>query len=126
MRKRFVMFVALVFVSAGVAAGSVRRVADVPPDGRYIVEESAALFVGVRDFSYDEDLTDVRYAIDDTVDLAYVMSIELRPRLVNPARIVLALSGKSYKSEDKLKVLVAAGARVRPAGHADILTLLPQ
>ena len=126
MRERFVMFVAVVFVSAGVAAGSVRRMADVPPDGPYAVEESAALFVGVRDFSYDEDLTEVRYAVDDAIELAYAMSIDLRPRLVNPDRVVLALSGMPQKSDDKLKVLVAAGARVKPAGQADILTLLRQ
>ena len=124
--RSLVMFMAVVLVSGGVAVGSVRRLSDVPPDGPYVVEESAALFVGVRDFSYDEDLTEVRYAVDDAIELAYAMAIELRPRLVNPGRVVLALSGMPQKSEDKLKVLLAAGARQRPAGQADILTLLRQ
>lgn len=123
---RFFMFVAVLLVCAGVAVGSVRRMSDVPPDGPYVVGESAALFVGVRDFRYDDDLTEVRYAVDDAVELAYAMAIELRPPLVEPHRVVLALSGAPSKSKEKLDALLAAGAQQRTAGQADILTLLRQ
>lgn len=89
-------------------------------------EDSAALFVGVRLFPDDDTLAEVRYAVDDAVDLAYVVAMDGKPRLVHPRRVVLALSGKPRKpeSEARLQALMAAGADVRSARHADILKLL--
>jgi hypothetical protein len=89
-------------------------------------EDSAALFVGVRLFPEDDTLTEVPYAVDDAVDLAWVMAMGGKPRLVSPRRVVLALSGKPQKPESKerLAALIAAGAEERPARHADILKLL--
>jgi len=57
-----------------------------------ILPQSAALFIGVRDYVYDDTLTEVRYAVDDAIDLAYVLAIDRETRLVTPERVVLALS----------------------------------
>lgn len=88
--------------------------------------DSAALFVGVREFTYDKTLTEVRYAVDDAIDLAFVLAIDRKPRLVEPQRVILALSGDPHKPESQrnLEALIAAGAAVQPAGHSDVLTLL--
>lgn len=92
------------------------------------VKESAALFVGVRDFPYDRDRAEVRFAVDDAVDLAFVVAFDERVRLVEPARMILALSGEPQKAESKrsLERLVTAGAQVRPAGLTDVLTALDE
>lgn len=91
-------------------------------------KESAALFVGVRLFPYDKTLADVRYAVDDAVDLAFVLALDDRVRLIDADRVVLALSGEPQKPESQrnLKRLVAAGAQIRAAGQADILTALDE
>src|SRR6266850_232532 len=88
--------------------------------------QSAALFVGVRDFAYD-GLAPVPFAIDDAVDLAYELAIDHEPVLVPPNRVVLALSeGEPQKPESrrKLKALLAAGATRRTAGRREILNSL--
>ncbi len=88
-------------------------------------EQSAALFVGVRHFTHDATL-DVPYAADDAVDLAHMLALNPRVRLVPPHRAVLALSGKPQKEESKrrLEELKQAGARVEEASESDILKLL--
>lgn len=90
--------------------------------------ESAALFVGVRDFSRDETLTEVKYGVDDAIDLAYVVALVRKPQLVDPKRIVLALSGdpQKPKSTQSLDALRAAGAIVQTASQSDVLMLLEQ
>lgn len=90
--------------------------------------ESAALFVGVREFLYDDTLTDVAYGADDAIDLAFVLAIERNPHLVEPRKVVLALSGDPQKprSQRNLEALRATGASVRPASQSDVLTLLEQ
>ena len=88
--------------------------------------QSAALFVGVRDFEHD-GLAQVPFAIDDAVDLAYELAIDHEPVLVPPNRVVLALStGEPQKTESqrKLKELLAAGATRRAAGQREILDSL--
>jgi Caspase domain len=89
--------------------------------------QSAALFVGVRKFS-NASLEDVPYAVDDAIDLAYAFALERKSSLVKPRRVVLALSGFPQKaeSEKRLKALREAGAQVRGATYADILSLLQQ
>jgi hypothetical protein len=125
------ILVALLLADAGVAVAGVipfdpqRRVdvaAPVEPG------DSAALFVGVREFLFDDTLTDVKYGVDDAIDLAYVLAIERKPHLVEPNRVVLALSGDPQKpqSQRNLEALKAAGAVVRPASQSDVLTLLEQ
>jgi caspase domain-containing protein len=90
------------------------------------VNDSAALFVGVRFFGADETLTEVKYAADDAVDLAYVFSMEPATRLVAPSRVVLALSGEPQKPQSKanLEALREAGAKETPAGQTDVLKAL--
>lgn len=88
--------------------------------------QSAALFVGVRRFTHDETLTEVRYAVDDAIDLASVLALDRNVSLVMPGRVVLALSGTPQKpeSQQRLDELVAAGATVATANQSDIFTLL--
>lgn len=113
---------------SGLAIGGVRPLAPgvAPVDAPVASGDSAALFVGVRLFPDDDTLAEVRYAVDDAVDLAYVVAMDGSPRLVHPRRVVLALSGEPQKPESKerLAALVAAGAEVRAARHADLLKLL--
>lgn len=117
----------------GSAQGSPRGVQLIPPDRetdgeRFDRSQSAGLFVGVRSFSHDEDLADVPYAVDDAVDLAFLFALESGSRLVNPVRVVLALSGDPQKPESRqrLELLLEAGATRHPAGQADLLRLLEQ
>ncbi|HUP59649.1 MAG TPA: caspase family protein [Thermoanaerobaculia bacterium] len=119
MRQHLAMFVALSLIG-GVSLAGVRK-ESLPPPGPVEIAESAALFVGVREFSEDETLTEVRYAVDDAVDLAHLLVFE-RP-LVHAKRVVLALSGSPQKEESRrrLAALKAAGAIVRPARHPDIV-----
>ena len=100
-----------------------RRTAEATPFQR---SQSAALFVGVQRFTHDSSLADVRYAVDDAVDLAFVLTLDVRVRLVDPGRVVLALSGEPQKEESKqnLNALLAAGATRAPATQSDILNQL--
>lgn len=93
---------------------------------RFDPGQSAALFVGVREF--DGDVSLVRYAADDAVDLAYAFSLGGRSRLVPPGRVVLALSGEPQKEEsrEKLRKLGAAGATVASGTADEIRSLLKQ
>lgn len=92
------------------------------------LRQSAALFVGIRRFTHDSQVAEVPYAVDDAVDLAFSLSLDLDSRLVEPGRVALALSGEPRKpeSQQRLSALTAAGAVIHPAGQADILALLGQ
>ena len=87
--------------------------------------QSAALFVGVREFG-SRSVEEVPFAVDDAVDLAYVFALEPRVALVPPRRVVLALSGRPVKPEsrERLRALRDAGADVRAADAGSILTSL--
>ncbi|HEV2722387.1 MAG TPA: caspase family protein, partial [Thermoanaerobaculia bacterium] len=106
---------------------SVRPVAEPPrsPSAGFDRRQSAALFVGVRDFASVEP---VPFAVDDAVDLAYLFALHPRVRLVPPRRVVLVLSGtKPVKPESRehLRALREAGADVRErADAADVLAAL--
>lgn len=91
-------------------------------------ERSAALIVGIRQFSQDEALSEVPYAVDDAIDLAYVLVLDERVRLITPNRVVLALAGDPRKPESQRRfdTLKAAGVTVRSAGHTDVLDALNQ
>ena len=86
---------------------------------------SAALFVGVRRFTHPE-LSQVRYAVDDAIDLAYLFALDHRVGLVRADRVVLALSGRPEKpeSQQELESLQRAGAIIRSADQTDIVALL--
>src|ERR1051325_10059182 len=118
----------VVLLAAQAMLGGVRKlsVGAGRPNDPIDLNDSAALFVGVRKFDADETLTEVRYAADDAVDLAYLFSMEPATRLVAPSRVVLALSGEPQKlqSQDHLKALLKAGATRIAAGQADLLKAL--
>jgi hypothetical protein len=120
MRQLFVSLVAL--LCAGVSMAGVRRSGDKAVDA----QQSAALFVGIRDFD-DRNMVPVPYAIDDAVDLAYELSMAQARPLVPPTRVVLALSGgepRKPASSRRLKALIAAGAVRRRATQSIIIQLL--
>jgi hypothetical protein len=98
------------------------------PRGEFVREQSAALFVGVREFAAAPALSGVRYTVDDAVDLAYTFALEHRVNLVDPGRVALALTGEPRKlvSQERLKKLRAAGAIVRTATLQDVVSLLDQ
>lgn len=108
------------------SVGPVQTLAQVP-DGEFSRAESTGLFVGVRTFRHDGTLT-VPYAADDAVDLAYKFSLDQRSSLVPPRRVVLALAGRPQKeeSQQRLRDLEAAGARVENATSGDIENLLDE
>jgi hypothetical protein len=119
--------------AAGAAAQNVRSVRlpqAAPPEmtRNFVASESAAMFVGVRDFTHDRDLDEVRYAVDDAVDLAYAVSLDRSLPLVAPERIALALSGKPRKetSQRRLDKLQERGASIHPAGQTDIIGVMEQ
>ena len=89
-------------------------------------EQSAALIVGVRRFSHDVTLAEVPYAVDDAIDLAYVLVLDERVRLITAHRVILAISGipRKPESQHRLNTLMAAGVQVRSAGQADVLDAL--
>jgi caspase domain-containing protein len=99
---------------------------DAPEPRSFDPQQSAALFVGVRKFTRDENILEVPYAADDAVDLAYMFALDRRIALVSPSRVVIALSGRPQKEESKrrLDALQQAGARVEKAGPSDVLMLL--
>ena len=106
---------------------SVRLLADPPraASPRFDAQQSAALFVGVREFASFEP---VPFAVDDAVDLAYEFALARRVRLVPPSRVVLVLSSprpKKPQSCDRLNALRDAGADIRyRANAADIAAAL--
>jgi hypothetical protein len=123
-----IVFVALPRPPAPGTTRGVRllREADATEPRSFDPRQSAALFVGVRKFTRDENILDVPYAADDAVDLAYMFALDRRIALVSPSRVVIALSGRPQKEESKrrLEALQQAGARVEKAGPSDILMLL--
>lgn len=129
MRRYFCILVALLLtipVTAGVIPYDPQRRVDVAEP--VAPSDSAALFVGVREFEVDETLTEVKYGVDDAIDLAHLLALERTPRLVDAKRVVLALSGEAQKPQSRknLGALKAAGASVRRASQSDVLKSLEQ
>lgn len=92
-------------------------------NGPPLSESSAGVFIGIEKFSYDFSLTDVTYAVNDAVDLAYAVAIERG--LVPANRVLLLLAGEpGVQSRDRLEKLIAAGARRQSARQADIYSLV--
>lgn len=119
--------VAIAFGPRVLHAARSAQPAAVTLDAGFDEDQSAALFVGVRNFRHPE-LTPVRYAADDAVDLAYLFVFDSRAQRVRPDRVVIALSGDPEKEESKehLKALLHAGATRRHADQTDIVVLLKQ
>jgi hypothetical protein len=87
--------------------------------------QSAALFVGVRRFD-STTIAPVPYAVDDAVDLAWAFAMDPRVSLVDPKRIVLALSSAPLKtaSQERLAELRKAGVTETAATRDEILDQL--
>jgi hypothetical protein len=124
---RFAKPLALGFAVAAIAAVTcvpkvrtrgVRLLAPSQPalPANFAVEQSAALFVGVREFRNDRSLR-LDYAVDDAVDLAWAFAFDPRLHLVDASRVTLALSGPPQKPESQRKFdeLRHAGARFATA-----------
>lgn len=130
MRQFFCILVAFTMMTVPAAAGVIPYDPQRRVDIAQLVapSDSAALFVGIREFSFDETLSEVKYGVDDAIDLAYVLALERTPHLVEANRVVLALSGDPQKpqSQRNLVALKAAGASVRSASQSDVLKLLEQ
>lgn len=87
--------------------------------------QSAQLSVGIEKFD-DPSVEKVQFAVDDAVDLSYASAIELQ--LVQPSRVVLALSGAPHKQEskDRLQKLKDAGAQQVNTSQESILQAVQQ
>lgn len=111
-------------------ARALQRVSDVSP---YAVEAFAplphearsasnyGLFIGINEFDGRSGLNNLRFAVNDAIALAYVLSIDLL--LIPPANIWLGLSGEPDEEPhlSKWKDLKAAGAHVFDATKLDVL-----
>lgn len=96
---------------------------------RFDAAQSVALFVGARNFSDDNSLETVPYAVDDAVDLAFTFALDPRVALVRPERVVLALSDPTPRkpiSRRRLAELKRRGATVTSATQTQILKALNQ
>jgi hypothetical protein len=84
---------------------------------------SAGLFVGVSSFE-DERIAAVPFAVDDAVDLAHLLTLELG--LILPERTVLLLAGEPQKPEsiERLTELLGRGAHRRSARMPDVYRYL--
>ena len=104
------------------------KFADTDASPKFSRDAATGLFVGVGEFPHDKTL-EVRYAVDDAVDLAYRFTLDQRVGLVPPKRAVLVISGTPRKEESKQRLdeLKRADVRiVRNATSAEILDLLKQ
>lgn len=97
-----------------------------PPSSAFDPAQSAALFVGVRDFASAPSFNGVKYTVDDAVDLAYTFALERKVALVPPNRVVLALTDEPVtpKSQERLQKLRNAKATVIGATREQIMASL--
>ena len=102
--------------AAAQAPRSVRLLEHPAEAADFDLRQSAALFVGIRRFTHDSQVAEVPYAVDDAVDLAFSLSLDLDSRLVEPGRVVLALSGEPRKpeSQQRLSALAGGGRVISP------------
>lgn len=109
------------------SAGPPLTLANLSAPVDYSRADSTGLFVGVNDNRHDATLA-VPYAVDDAVDLAYKFSLDQRVALIPPRRLVLAIAGTPRKeeSQQKLRELKVAGARIEEATSGDILSILKE
>ena len=113
----------IVFISSAITdcalAQTQRSVQALPPvesvsPPAFDAGQSSALFVGIREFTHDRQLTTVPYAVDDAVDLAHAMAVDRAAPLVRASRIVLALSGEPQKAASQASASRSFARRARP------------
>lgn len=75
--------------------------------------QTTGLFVGVQQFTSETPIDEVKYAVDDAIDLATAFS----ERVIEPNRIVLAISGTPIKKSSAiaLEKLRSSGAHIEQA-----------
>ena len=85
---------------------------------------SAGLFVGVRQFTEVQSFGELRFAVDDAIDLAHMVSLDLG--LLEPEKVCLALSGEPSKpaSASRLAEMIEARSRCIEATQEEILRQL--
>jgi hypothetical protein len=122
MRASNLLAVTVVAVSLGRGVQLFTPSPPVEVPERFDRKQSAAIFMGARHFPNDAALGEVRYAVDDAVNMAWLFALDARVSLVAPDRVVLLLEGAPQKEKSKvqLRQLVDAGARIE---HADKNTL---
>jgi hypothetical protein len=115
------------WLRGGRGARGVRLIPIVDGAPGFAMEESAGLFIGVRDFSRETSY-EVLYAVDDAVDLAHTFVFDSRVRVIPAERVTLALSGEPVKeaSRKRLKKLEDAGATISTATRDQIEKALKQ
>ena len=86
--------------------------------------DSAALFVGVNEFTKDEGLASLSCAVNDAVGQAHVFVRELK--LIPADNCILCISGRPSTAitARQLELLRKDGVEVRPATKSDILNSL--
>jgi len=86
--------------------------------------QSAALFIGVNNFSEDNGLASLNYAVNDAIEQAYVFVHELK--LIKPQNCILCLSGDPATPlvARQLKLLKQSGVEVTSATKPKILQSL--
>ena len=89
-------------------------------------EKAVGLFVGIGGFDRRSHLSNIRFAPDDAVALAY--QFVLRLQLIAPGRARLALSGEpsSDRAKGMLTALTSAGVPRIPASRMELLYALDE
>lgn len=132
MRTWKLLSVAVVAISLStmtiVRERGVRLSTPAPPAERlaaFDVNQSAALFVGVSEFS-DTSVGQIRYTVDDAIALADAFAFRGKASMVRPENVALALAGRPQKhtSAQLLGKLKASGAQVFDARQETIAALL--
>ncbi len=125
--KRAAAFVGLVLVAlfllVDTAHARLTRVEMAAHD--YDPTQSAGLFVGIRNF---EHLGEIKYAVDDAIDLAYLFTLELDLLVAENATLILGGEPESRESRAYRDELIAAGATVlsSPTSKSEIYHHLNQ
>jgi len=108
-------FATVAFAPVQGASRGVRLAEDVrSPSRTWDPEQATGVFIGVRRFE-DAQIMEVRYAVDDAIDLAYMFALDRHVRLVPPRRVVLLIEGVPVKEESRrrLEELRNSGATIK-------------
>lgn len=91
------------------------------PLSKQTLGSNAGMFVGVNQFSLDQGLNELDYAVHDAIELAHLFVFELQ--LIRPSECYLHLAGtpKNAIVQQHLDRLKRQGAQVKPATRVEIL-----
>lgn len=87
---------------------------------------NAGLFVGVNEFTEDDSLSPLRFAVHDAIEQAYLFVVQLN--LISPTRCLLAVSGTPSADavREHLEELRKRGVHVIPATETSLLKSITQ